>query len=83
MREGAEAQDNMDPQKPSFGVLEGACGYGELQKEAWPYWQAVSLSLSSPIMSQSALPRWACGVCLSITCHDKARAPPPLLLTPQ
>eukprot|EP00884_Botryococcus_braunii_P014492 jgi/Botrbrau1/23043/Bobra.136_1s0032.1 len=65
-------QDNKDPQQPSFGVLEGACGYGEMKKDSWPYWQAVSLSFSSPILLDRSLPRWACGVCLTITCYDKA-----------
>ena len=60
-------QDGKDPDSPSFGVLNGACGYGQLNRSAWPYWRAVGLSSSNPIVAKSSA-KDACGTCIKLTC---------------
>ena len=39
--------DGMQPYDPSFGTLKGSCGYGIMDKTAYPYWSVVGISTSS------------------------------------
>ena len=63
----------MKPDQPSYGVKEGACGYGLLSKTAWPYWNAVALRADSPLLTTATRGSHGCGMCLQITCVDKTR----------
>lgn len=60
-------QDEVDPLTPSFGVLNGACGYGELNRSTWPFWRAVGLGPDN-VLSSRAGTQSGCGLCLKITC---------------
>lgn len=63
----------MSPDQPSYGVKEGACGYGLLDKSTWPYWNAVALRPDSPLLTAATRPSYGCGMCLQISCVDKTR----------
>ncbi|KAK9839069.1 hypothetical protein WJX74_008724 [Apatococcus lobatus] len=60
------AQDGKDPSSPSFGTSIGSCGYGMLDKDAWPYWSVGALSQSNTFYS--AGPIHGCGQCFEIQC---------------
>lgn len=62
------AQDGMNPYDPSFGTKDGACGYGVLKKESYPFWSVAALSLSNSF--SVAGPAKACGECFEIKCMD-------------
>ena len=48
--------------------LQGACGYGVLKKESYPFWSVAALSLSNSF--SVAGPAKACGECFEIKCMD-------------
>lgn len=60
-------QDSRDPDEASYGLVEGACGYGLLDRSQWPYWRAVGLGASNPIASEGS-PLDGCGTCIRIEC---------------
>ncbi|BDA46488.1 probable Expansin-A7 [Coccomyxa sp. Obi] len=60
------AQDGKDPYSPSFGTLDGSCGYGELDKSKWPYWSVGALSTSNMYYSEG--PVNGCGECFEVQC---------------
>lgn len=60
-------QDGMDMNNPSYTLVNGACGYGEFARSAWPYWRAVGLGFQNPLSTQP-VPKNGCGTCLEITC---------------
>ncbi|CAL5220563.1 g2600 [Coccomyxa viridis] len=62
------AQDGMNPYDPSFGTKDGACGYGTISKDSYPYWSVAALSLSNSF--SVAGPAKACGECFEIKCVD-------------
>ncbi|CAL8464429.1 g3964 [Coccomyxa elongata] len=62
------AQDGMNPYDPSFGTKEGACGYGLLDKNKYPFWSVAAFSLSNSF--SMAGPAKACGQCYEIKCVD-------------
>jgi len=63
------AQDGMDPNSPSYGTLEGACGFGPLDdKSAWPYFSTAAFALNNKFSQD--LPSFACGACFQIQCID-------------
>ena len=59
-------QDNTSPNVASFGLLSGSCGYGLLQQNQWPYWQATAISAGNIVYS-SGNPK-GCGACIQATC---------------
>lgn len=59
--------DGMNPQTPSFGTLEGSCGYGRLDPNEWPYWKVAGISVHLP---QHRGPLEGCGSCLELECDD-------------
>lgn len=63
-----------DPHEAAYGVLEGGCGYGLLNKADWPGWNAVALrSQDTPLLDDAATrPRLGCGMCLQVACVDPA-----------
>ncbi|KAK9800899.1 hypothetical protein WJX73_008437 [Symbiochloris irregularis] len=58
--------DGMSPYSPSFGTQEGACGYGLLSQQQWPYWSVAALSPSNSFYQ--AGPSGGCGECFEIQC---------------
>ena len=51
--------DGMQPYDASFGTLDGSCGYGLMDKTAYPYWSVVGISTSSRFYT--GLPGQGCG----------------------
>ncbi len=60
----------MSPNNPSFGVLEGGCGYYLMDRTRWPYWNAVAVRPDSPLLNSATRPTLGCGMCVQITCVD-------------
>jgi Lytic transglycolase/Expansin C-terminal domain len=60
------APDGMDPYSPSYGTSEGACGYGAISKDNWPYFSTAALSPSNEFFKSG--PLQGCGQCYEITC---------------
>lgn len=48
--------------------MQGACGYGKIAKDSYPYWSVAALSLSNSF--SVAGPAKACGECFEIKCVD-------------
>lgn len=64
-------------------LLQGACGYGVLDKNSYPFWSVAAFSLTNSF--SVAGPAKACGQCFEIKCVDiggpfAVRYPPVILL---
>ncbi|GAB4819911.1 hypothetical protein N2152v2_006957 [Parachlorella kessleri] len=57
----------MQPSNPSFGTKEGACGYGLIPKDQYPYFSVAALSPSNKFAK--AGPLMGCGQCFQIQCQ--------------
>lgn len=58
--------DGDSPTTATFGLLDGACGYGDLSDaSAYPFFSAVGIPTSSDIMS---FPTMGCGTCIEFEC---------------
>ena len=49
-------------------MLQGACGYGAISKDSYPFWSVAALSLTNQF--SVAGPAKACGECFEIKCVD-------------
>ena len=49
-------------------ILQGACGYGMLDKNSYPFWSVAAFSLTNSF--SVAGPAKACGQCYEIKCVD-------------
>ncbi|GAB4819909.1 hypothetical protein N2152v2_006955 [Parachlorella kessleri] len=56
----------MDPNDPSFGSKEGACGYGVIPKDKYPYFSVAALSPNNSFYKNGPLN--GCGECFQIQC---------------
>ena len=71
-------QSGGNPNQAIYGLSDGACGFGEIPRTSWPFWQVAALGFSNPI-SQGNLPqKWGCGACLEVTCEGAGEALLPL-----
>ena len=59
-------QDGLTPTTPSGGLLNGACGYGQLSQNQWPFWNVVSLGPNNPVAYKGN--KKGCGYCIQATC---------------
>ncbi|KAK9798174.1 hypothetical protein WJX73_006947 [Symbiochloris irregularis] len=59
----------MSPYEPSFGTLNGGCGYGLLDKNTYPFWSVAALSTSNSFYK--AGPANGCGECFEIQCINE------------
>ncbi|KAH7619768.1 putative expansin-A17 [Nannochloris sp. 'desiccata'] len=62
------APDGMDPSSPSYGTSEGACGYGSIPKDAFPYFSTMAFGLNNQFFK--SLPLDSCGTCYQVQCQD-------------
>ncbi|PRW45398.1 barwin-like endoglucanase [Chlorella sorokiniana] len=62
------AQDGMDPSSQSFGTKDGACGFGVIPKDKYPYFSTAALSPSNQFFTSDEL--HGCGQCFQIQCAD-------------
>lgn len=60
------APDGMDPTAFSFGTIEGACGYGMLPPQYYPFFMTGALSTSNKFFT--GLPVGGCGACFQVQC---------------
>ena len=61
----------VNPRKPLLMQrhgLQGACGYGTISKDSYPFWSVAALSLTNSF--SVAGPAKACGECFEIKCVD-------------
>lgn len=58
----------MDPSSRSFGTSVGACGFGDIPKDSFPWFSTAAFSLSNPFSQE--LPSTACGACFQIECAE-------------
>ncbi|EIE27800.1 hypothetical protein COCSUDRAFT_46000 [Coccomyxa subellipsoidea C-169] len=65
-------RDGGDPNKPVYGLLDGACGYGEFSKTEWPNWQVAAISQSNPIATRGQPQKRGCGACIEVACNSTA-----------
>eukprot|EP00884_Botryococcus_braunii_P000413 jgi/Botrbrau1/10372/Bobra.146_2s0010.1 len=61
--------DGKNPSDPSWGTLNGACGYGQLDKGKWPYWSVAALSTQNRFYLADNIK--GCGQCFEIKCVDR------------
>lgn len=58
-----------EPQSnPSYGTKEGSCGYGNLSKDQYPFWQVGAFATSNKYFK--SIPGSACGTCWEIQCVE-------------
>ena len=62
------APDGMSPHNPSYGTKEGSCGYGNMSKDVYPFWQVGAFATSNKFFN--SLPGKACGTCWEIQCVE-------------
>jgi hypothetical protein len=62
------APDGMDPHSPSYGTSIGSCGYFNLSKDVYPFWQVAAFATSNKYFN--SLPGKACGTCWEIECVE-------------
>lgn len=65
--------DGKNPSDPSWGTLNGACGYGQLDKGKWPYWSVAALSTQNQFALADNIK--GCGQCFEIKCVDRTENP--------
>ncbi|KAK9820973.1 hypothetical protein WJX81_004838 [Elliptochloris bilobata] len=63
-----------DANVASYGLVNGACGYGALNRSSWPFWAAAAIPRSSPIASSGLAGKDGCGACIRITCTQNCPA---------
>ena len=68
------AQTGGNPNTPIYGLSDGACGYGEINRTGWPFWQVGALGFGSPISASNLPQKWGCGACVEITCEGPVSA---------
>lgn len=64
--------DGMNPNNPSFGTLEGSCGYGLLSKNTWPFWSVGALATGNSFFKSD--PMSGCGECFEVQCVEDGPA---------
>ena len=67
-------EDKQDPTKPSLGLLNGACGYGEMNRTQFPHFRGAGLSPKSPLLKNSPM-KLGCGMCLKVACDPSRELP--------
>ena len=56
----------MNPNQPSFGTLDGSCGYGLLPQNTWPFWSVGALATSSAFFQNGPMVRSKVANCLAL-----------------
>ena len=65
-------QTGQDPNTPSYGLVNGACGYTAFNQSQWPYWDIAAIGPPNAL-AQGSSPMMGCGKCIQITCTASAR----------
>ena len=70
------AQQGLDAHTPTYGLVNGACGFGSVgNRSTWPFWNVAAIPRDSPIAQSGLAGRDGCGACLRVTCTQNVRAP--------
>ena len=69
----ALSQTGGNPNVPIYGLVDGACGYGALDRSEWPYWRVAALGFSNPVSQSSTPQKDGCGACIEVTCQGSVR----------
>ena len=70
------AADKQSRDSASLGLLDGACGFGNMSRVDFPAWKAAALPPNSVLLDGSSpANKLGCGVCVKVTC-DPARQLP-------
>ena len=59
--------DKLDPAKASLGLLDGACGYGEMNRTQFPFFRGAGISPKSPLLASTSA-KAGCGLCVKVAC---------------
>lgn len=68
------AADKQSRDAASLGLLDGACGFGNMSRGDFPAWKAAALSPNS-VLLDGASPKLGCGVCVKVTCDPSRQLP--------
>lgn len=68
------AADKQSRDAASLGLLDGACGFGNMSRGDFPAWKAAALSPSSVLLDGSS-PKLGCGTCVKVTCDPSRQLP--------
>ena len=66
-------QTGGNPNQAIYGLSDGACGFGEIPRTSWPFWQVAALGFTNPISGSNMPQKWGCGACLEVTCEGPVR----------
>ncbi len=69
----AVLQTGGNPNQAIYGLADGACGYGNISRTSWPFWQVAALGFTNPISASNLPQKWGCGACLEVTCEGPVR----------
>ena len=74
----AGLQTGGNPNTPIYGLSDGACGYGDIPRTSWPFWQVGALGFGNSISASNLPQKWGCGACVEVTCEGPVRASAPV-----
>lgn len=69
----AALQTGGNPNQAIYGLSDGACGFGEIPRTSWPFWQVAALGFGNPISASNLPQKWGCGACVEVTCEGPVR----------
>ena len=70
------AADKQSRDAASLGLLDGACGFGNMSRGDFPAWKAAALSPNSVLLAGSSLSnKLGCGICVTIACDQSRQLP--------
>ena len=68
------AADKQSRDSASLGILDGACGYGNMSRGDFPAWKAAALPPNS-VLLDGLSQKLGCGVCVKVTCDPSRQLP--------
>ena len=69
------AADKQSRDSASLGLLDGACGYGNMSRGDFPAWKAAALPPNSVLLGGSPANKLGCGSCVKVTCDPSRQLP--------
>lgn len=70
------AADKQSRDSASLGLLDGACGFGNMSRGDFPAWKAAALPPNSVLLDGSSNSnKLGCGVCVKVTCDPSRQLP--------
>jgi len=70
------AADKQSRDSASLGLLDGACGFGNMSRGDFPAWKAAALPPNSVLLgSGESSNKLGCGICVKVTCDPSRQLP--------